>query len=161
MLTRGLVLISVLTLGACGGTDPTGIYQVTAHTISEDCATTQSVSEPPYIRIVEQSFFGAEFYTTEYCETDDVATCTAEGGLFGEEGDDFGGYISSASGGSTSCSLNYISYKVTLDGDVLTYTTEVHGETVMGIACTAEEATSRGNDMPCESREVITASRVK
>lgn len=155
-------LAAMLMASACGGggdPDFVGMYMTTSHVTNETQCTGADtpVDGPAYFRITSQEFFGQTVYTRDDCDTADEASCVSGGGLVDSSGT---GFVSTQSGDATSCSLGYISFEASLDGDELTFSTTTYADSGAIDPCTTDEAERRGDSMPCESYDVIVGTRV-
>jgi hypothetical protein len=144
---RRLLLLGVLAAGCGGGT------------------ATPVPDFPPYFRVAKENFLGTDVNVPQNCDGTEVESCQSAGffALLTDEID--GGYRGTSSvavsAGAGTCSLGFFTYSATLEGEVLTYRADHHGESVQSEECDADEATARGTDMPCLSQEVIFATRVE
>ena len=166
-MTTRLSLVCLALFAACGEPpDITGLYETTEHVASSDgCvgAAGEPVDpSPPYFRIEKEQFFGVTIRTMSACQSTDPTDCSGGGGLLIEETDDgYVGWISFQSGDAASCSLGYVHYQASLEGDLLTYVTSNHVESGAIDPCTTDEAERRGLDMPCAGYELIAGTLVE
>lgn len=166
---RPLILATLgAALSGCGDPpDITGLYETTEHAASaSDCtgASAEPVDpaqSPPYFRIEEEDFFGTTVRSMSACQSTDPADCSGGGGLLVEETDEgYRGWISFQSGDASSCTLGYIHYQASLDGDTLAFVTATHSDSGAIDPCTTEEAERRGTDMACGGYERLTGTLV-
>jgi hypothetical protein len=162
------VLAGVLGAG-CGGDplDISGVYRTTQHLLDPlGCGEGAPESEPPYFGLQKGKFIYVDYFDLQECTSAEHATCDPGFGLFFDfvEERDGGWYgeLSYASGGSGSCTLGYTESfarsEEVEDGRSLHITIEEHLEedaSLIGEACSSDEATARGKDMPCVSREAL------
>jgi hypothetical protein len=159
------IVLCAFALAACGGPpDINGMYQtIELSRSANDCtgASAELVEEPPpYFRIVEQTLL-VNFRTVELCDTSSPASCRAGGGFLTEETDDgYDGWLSVTSGDESNCTLGYLYYDASLDGDELTFESMIFGDSGPIAPCSTDEAERRGRDMGCMGYEVLIGMRI-
>lgn len=152
-------LLAVVT--ACGGDDApdiVGLYRTTEHLANAEGCSGGTTPDPstPYFRIVEEELFGVAYFTRQDCADTREASCEGAGGLLGEEiANGYTGEVSVSSGDPASCTLGLITYSAILEDDLLTFETYTYSESGAIDPCDTDEALRRGEDMPCESYELI------
>jgi len=148
------------------GPNIAGLYEVTHHTsalLDPDCVTEgNDRTEPPYFQVVESSSAsGDPVFGFHPCTSADVSTCDgidSLGYVDVPEADGWSSTLPYSRVSGADCELNFSTDRVDVAADAsLHLEARRYGETVPVAdgPCTAEEAATRGTDMPCESYEVL------
>lgn len=156
-------------LAGCGkdGEELLGMWQVTAHTENPaGCeAEGPAVTDPPFIRFAEGSFFGQDYFEYVACRDAAGADCDPSAGLFTllyaePVAGGMRAAIYAASGSSDDCLLAAtISDAVVTAGALRIETRRRHQDGVTDSACDADDAEARAATLPCTELEVLVGQR--
>ena len=162
-----LLPIAAVLLGGCGGAvggDQSGLYLMTASALdASGCGPGIAMTTPAYFRISDSQGPTVQFYDFDFCTSADASTCTPQFAmpLLEQIPHGWQGEEKAAGLNGTSCTLGYGVYTATLNGGMLHFERHNYSESnVQGVACTTQDAATRGTSMPCAGYELLAGSRV-
>ena len=166
-----------VSLAGCGGGDDdddsasatsglAGVYETVSDDYYQPCdgEPANTGNEPPYFRIVDDSFLGAPFVNVYRCTSGDAASCEdentgvpfifaaskASNGTFHAES-------SSRTGTETDCTASFDTADIKKTADGVTLTSEEHSEGWSGADCSSDftdVVVEKTKHLPCFQREV-------
>jgi hypothetical protein len=173
MMTRSalctLMATGIVGLAGChkDGEELLGVWAVTSHTENDLGCDVEgaAVADPAFIKFVEGSFFGQDYYEYVACTDAGGAACEEPGFLFGllyAEPIDGGmrAAIYAASGSPDDCLLSATVSDAVVAGAALRIETRRRvQDNVTGTRCDADDAQARAGSLPCDGLEVLVGAR--